>query len=829
MKRFVPIALFLLLVVAVAAFPAQAEVTDAPQARNDALDALKGVNNSFSAGALFADNGSGADDLGDPAATLSSFGTTTSTDNGPGATVPLAGGNLKVNANGSLTLSNPTATGLFVFFYRISNPQGFSDASVTLDIGEVPAAKRDDYVFPFTVNQIMGGTSGLLADNGFGADNLGVPLGALVSFGGLEAGGGVNSNAAGSSVPFAGGTLTVNGDGGWRLLGAPFEPGLQRFDYRISNERGTSVGRVNFFIQAEPIAANDTIRVQLNGAKEFPNGKLFGDNGNGADVLGYPAATISSFGGGDLGGAITGNAAGAAVPLPGGAFTVTVKANGGMSLTAPSTTGTYTFLYRLSNALGQSDASVTIQVTDPPVAKDDAYSFMLSANQTVNSAAGLFADNGSGADYLGTPAATLFSYGGGALGGSAGDHLASQPVGLAGGTLLVNSDGGWSLCCAPFQHGVYPFNYRLKNNGDTSEATVTLTIKGPPEAEDDALMVQLGVNAVLDEILFKDNGSGSDDRGTPAAPVASFGGGTLPGNESTNAAGSTVSFAGGSLKVDADGTLTISGTTTPGEYAFDYLLANSVDSSKGTVSIMVAEPPEAKDDAYDFLFDAGQTVAAGEGLFADNGGGADNLGMPVAQLVSFGGNSLAGSVEDHAPGDAVSLAGGTLTVNADGSWSLANAPFIPGIYVFSYRIENSLASSDAMVTLTVRAAPTAADDSLDALVQKTTAFPAGTLFADSGSGRDVLGFPIATLVSFGDGGVGGAVTDFAPGTTVPFAGGLLRVDADGSLILTDPQEVGVRLFKYRISNSLGASDATVAVNLSTEPKVFTMWEPVIFR
>ena len=48
----------------------------------------------------------------------------------------------------------------------------------------------------------------------------------------------------------------------------------------------------------------------------------------------------------------------------------------------------------------------------------------------------------------------------------------------------------------------------------------------------------------------------------------------------------------------------------------------------------------------------------------------DNLGSPPATLTSFGGGSLGGAVTDQAAGSSVTLAGGALTVNADGSYEI---------------------------------------------------------------------------------------------------------------------------------------------------------------
>ena len=54
----------------------------------------------------------------------------------------------------------------------------------------------------------------------------------------------------------------------------------------------------------------------------------------------------------------------------------------------------------------------------------------------------------------------------------------------------------------------------------------------------------------------------------------------------------------------------------------------------------------------------------------DNGSGADDLGTPAATITSFGG-ATSWHRHRHAAGSSVALAGGTLTVNADGSLTLA--------------------------------------------------------------------------------------------------------------------------------------------------------------
>ncbi|MDC0831453.1 hypothetical protein POG22_00295 [Geitlerinema sp. CS-897] len=77
-------------------------------------------------------------------------------------------------------------------------------------------------------------------------------------------------------------------------------------------------------------------------------------------------------------------------------------------------------------------------------------------------------------DTLGSPAATIVSFGGGDLGGSVTDNGAGSSVALAGGTLTVNSDGSITLVDATTLFVNYTFSYRLENAAGVSDAEVTL-------------------------------------------------------------------------------------------------------------------------------------------------------------------------------------------------------------------------------------------------------------------------------------------------------------------------------------------------------------------
>jgi hypothetical protein len=189
------------------------------------------------------------------------------------------------------------------------------------------------------------------------------------------------------------------------------------------------------------------------------------------------------------------------------------------------------------------------------------------------------------------------------------------------------------------------------------------------------------------------------------------------------------------------------------------------------------------------------------------------VGTPAATISSFGGGSLGGSVTTNSAGDSVSLAGGTLTVNADGSFGLTN-PNTTGNYSFNYRLENSAGADDGTINIEVTAiAPTATDDS-GYLVEPGGTLNIATTDTNDLLDNDILGSPVSTLTTFGGGNLGGDVTTNTAGDSVSLGGGTLTVNGDGSFSLVDPT-MGTYSFDYQLSNSAGTSDGTVSILVAT--------------
>ena len=194
----------------------------------------------------------------------------------------------------------------------------------------------------------------------------------------------------------------------------------------------------------------------------------------------------------------------------------------------------------------------------------------------------------------------------------------------------------------------------------------------------------------------------------------------------------------------------------------------------------------------------------------------DTLGIPAATVASFGGGDLGGNVTDNVAGSTAMFGtGGSITVFANGSVNFTPSTGFNGTFTFQYRIINFVGTSVSTVSIHVGTAPTAVDDAYSTPMGVTLTVPiAGPM------DNDDRGFPLANVTSFGGFDVGGAVTTYAAGLRVAFGignffYGFVRLNPDGTLEFTPPPGfTGTVRFRYRITNPIGSSDATVTVTVT---------------
>ncbi|MCC6572251.1 MAG: cadherin-like domain-containing protein [Planctomycetes bacterium] len=738
------------------------------------------------------------DDLGYPVATITSFGGGDAggsvTSFSAGGTANFGSGHLQVNADGSFEFQSDAAfTGFFTFQYRLSNSEGTSDATATVEVQLAPVVTDDSYVT--LRNQAISRTP---ADADDLLDNdISVPATSVLTFGGGSLGGNVADNSAGATVGIGTGSLTVLANGGFTFTPDNNYIGDFTFDYRITNGFGTDEGTVTISVQLAPTAAADASYLAVEGMTlsiDAASGLL------GNDIVGHPPSTLVSFGGGTLGGTVTTYGFGSAAPFTTG--TLTVNADGSFVFDATTFTGLFTFDYRISNVQGTSDATVTIDVRRLPAAVADLYQGAPGVTVSrLTSDPDDILDN----DTLGVPAATLTHFGAGSLTGAVTDNVAGATItpipGYTNGSLTVNADGSFTFVpgtLPTMQTGIFTFEYRLTNSVGTSDELVTIALEVAPaftSANNDTFAVGTSDTANIAAT------------GVPQTMTITITSGTLP---------ASLTFSD-----NGDGTATISGTAANGDegaHVIELTANNGVaPNAVQTFTLTITRGPVANDDnpgaLYTLVLGGTLTRPAGD-LFVDHGAGADIRGFPLATVASFGPST---GTETTA-GSAGSTSGGTgLTVNADGSFSYT--PVATGVHTFVYTLTNVIGSDTATVTITVNQGPTANNDNPGALytlvLGGTLTRPTGDLFVDHGAGADVRGFPLATVASFGPST--GAET--AAGRAGSTSGGTgLTVNADGSFSYT-PVANGVHTFVYTLTNSTGSDTATVTITVNELPTV----------
>ncbi len=232
------------------------------------------------------------------------------------------------------------------------------------------------------------------------------------------------------------------------------------------------------------------------------------------------------------------------------------------------------------------------------------------------------------------------------------------------GALALQSGGSFSYTPAAGYLGADSFTYRANNGQNSNVATVTLTITPrPPTAIADSYTVALGETLTVSApgVLGNDVNPG----GAPLAAVL-----VEPPVE-------------GTLSLAANGSFTYTPTVDfAAQDSFSYRADNGLASNVATVTIAVVDPdgpPVAIDDSY--------TTPAGQALTVAAPGVLGNDANPQAGAMT--------AVPASGP------AHGTLTLNANGSFTYIPQAGYQGPDSFTYRASNGQLSDVATVTISV--------------------------------------------------------------------------------------------------------------------------------
>jgi hypothetical protein len=377
---------------------------------------------------------------------------------------------------------------------------------------------------------------------------------------------------------------------------------------------------------------------------------------------------------------------------------------------------------------------VTVHIPNArPNAADDSYATDLNVQLDVLAPGVLTNDSDANADLL----------------------VSALDSGASNGSVTLNGDGSFTYVPNNGFTGTDSFTYHV-NDGLTNSniATVTITVNAPPVAVDDNYSTNKNtqLNVPAPGVLGNDT-----DEGAITAVLDS---GT----------------SNGTLGLNADGSFTyMPNAGFSGSDSFTYHANDgSLDSNIATVTIDVINAvPVANNDSYSTARNAQLNVGAPGVLSNDSD--AD-------------GDALSAALDSQPPN-------GTVTLNADGSFTyIPDAGFV-GVDSFTYHANDGTANSNiATVDITVtNDVPTAVDDSYqtDKNVALNISAP-GVLGNDS----DPNGDPLT------------AVVDANP------TNGSLTLNADGSFTYTPNTDyVGADSFTYHAND--GVDDSNVAtVNIT---------------
>jgi VCBS repeat-containing protein len=715
-------------------------------------------------------------------------------------------GSLTLNSDGSFSYTPDAGYfGSDSFTYRASDGSFSSNlATVSLTVNFVntpPVAVNDS----FATNEdtpLVVASSGILGND---TDIDGQPLTAILVSG--------PSN----------GSLTLNANGSFTYTPNANFNGVDSFVYRandgITNSNAATVQISVNAVSDAPAAANDSYSLAEDGALTVP---AIGVLGNDSDVDGDPlsAALVSG-------------------PSHG---TLTFNSDGSFSYTPDADYhGSDSFTYRAFDGSANSNlATVALTITsvnDAPVAANDVYATNEDTALTIG-APGLLSND---SDVDGDPLTAV---------------LVSGP---ANGTLALNSNGSFTYTPNANFHGADSFTYRARDGTTNSNlATVQITVNSvndapiaandsyslaedgslsvpaagvlanDSDADGDALSASLVSGPSHGTLTFNPDGSfvytpsanynGSDsftyvandgtinsNTATVFLSISSVNDAPVASNDSyaTNEDTPLTVPANGVLANDVDvdgdpltallvtgplhGTLSLNAdgsfVYTPnanynGTDSFSYRANDgSVDSNVATVLISIAsvnDAPVAADDSYSMSED-GILVVGPTGLLAND---FDVDANPLTAIVAAG--------PSH----------GTLTLNADGSFTYTPNANYNGADSFTYVASDGSATSNvatvSIVIAAVNDAPVAVDDIYTINEDATLSISAPGLLAND---SDVDGDPLTVTLAVGP------------------AHGTLVLQSDGSFIYTPAANFnGVDTFQYRATDgALQSFSATVTI------------------
>jgi VCBS repeat-containing protein len=514
----------------------------------------------------------------------------------------------------------------------------------------------------------------------------------------------ITGGTVGQALVSAYGTLTLNADGSYsyvvdnanatvQALHTASQTLTDSFTYTVQDTAGlTSTATLAITIQGAddaPVAVADTATaVEAGGiangtAGTNPTGNVLT---NDTDVDSGDTKTVSAITGGTVGGSAAGLYGALTLNADGGYSYVVNDSNSSVqALRTSSDTLTDSFTYTVQDTAGLTSTAtlaITIQgADDAPVAVADTAT-AVEAGGTANGTAGT---NPTGnvltndTDVDSGDAKTVSAI----TGGTVGQALVS-----AYGTLTLNADGSYSYVVdnanatvqalrTASQTLTETFTYTMQDTtGLTSTATLAITIQGADDAPvavaDTATAVEAGGTAngtagtnPTGNVLTNDTDVDSGD----AKTVSAITGGTVGGSAAGLYGALTLNADGSYSYVVNDSNSSVQALRTSSDTLTDSFTYTVQDTAGLTSTATLAITIQGADDAPVAVADTATAVEAGG--TANGTAGTNPTGNVLTNDtdVDSGDAKTVSAITGGTVGQALVSAYGTLTLNADGSYS----------------------------------------------------------------------------------------------------------------------------------------------------------------
>jgi len=582
------------------------------------------------------------------------------------------------------------------------------------------------------------------------------------------------------------GTFSYNPNGQFENLSAG-ETATDTFTYTVDDgQGGTDTATVTITITGE----NDAPETQDLAANANEDGGAISVNASYSDADATESHDFSIGTSGTLG-TVTNNGDGTFSYNPSGRF----------ENLAAGETATDTFTYTVDDGEGGTDtATVTITITgenDAPEAKNDTAPGLVTEDETntidVDTLLGNDSDVDSGdltvsavdtTSDLGATLTLIDTDGDGIF-----DEISYDPT--ASDTLQALGDS---------ETETDTFSYTVSDgNGGTDTATVTVTVSGENDAPDASA---LAASATENGGAVKINASYTDVDATDSHKVTVDTTGTL-GKVTDNGDGTFSYDANGQFEKLAEGkteTDTFTYTVDDGQ--------GETDTATVTVTITGENDAPEADDSSETVNEAAELT----GQLAASDIDGDSLSY-----------SLVSDVDN-----------GTLSLNADGTFSYTPASGFTGEDSFTYRVTDEHGASDeAKVTIAINVAPGAlddhfgADDSYDVFIADDSGV---LLLVNDGAGNFTTQQIVGNTGSDGFAGSGIAVGDLdgdgdLDAVAVSSTNGTILLTNDGTgQFSIDTLDAGATAFDVELGDLDNDGDldiylARAAGNRGTEPNI----------